>query len=290
MWDLRQTLSLSRPIYIKVNDSLYFWTQLILVPNLKHFFWPLGLLSGLMTSSLYPWTWCLTMPCGEGCELLNSTNPASSGLLGLRLLNLPQDLNYEMWCIISGLFSLISLVFGKGICVWAGIYLRLRSSLKNGWDYSASKKGRVKVMLTTLRVRGWGIPFPHLLLAIICYAWVPMRHYAHVLQMSPEAQSSSLASLWTRTWQRDVQGLGQSLVQLEPESHIWSSHIHHKRRCWKGSWCHFTHSSFQTPLSPLFLFKKCLLSLTQSDLMDADRFMENWGWCQTSSTSNDYLQ
>ena len=52
MWDLRQTLSLSRPIYIKVNDSLYFWTQLILVPNLKHFFWPLGLLLPISLSLL----------------------------------------------------------------------------------------------------------------------------------------------------------------------------------------------------------------------------------------------
>lgn len=51
MWDLRQTLSLSRPIYIKVNDSLYFWTQLILVPNLKHF-WPLGLLLPISCSLL----------------------------------------------------------------------------------------------------------------------------------------------------------------------------------------------------------------------------------------------
>ena len=52
MWDLRQTLSLSRPIYIKVNDSLYFWTQLILIPNLKHFFWPLGLLLPISCSLL----------------------------------------------------------------------------------------------------------------------------------------------------------------------------------------------------------------------------------------------
>lgn len=42
--------------------------------------------------------------------------------------------------------------------VWEG-NLRLgrdlpRNSLKNGWDYSASKKGKVRVMLTTLRVRG----------------------------------------------------------------------------------------------------------------------------------------